>query len=189
MKPPARLLEQRMISLRSKLWLGAGGLVAILATVTVLSIVALNRYSHELDRVFKENYRSAVYCDAMKRSLDHLNSHTLHELWNQPADEFNSIAEFQAFDANLQLQIANITLPGEADLTYRLADLWHKYRQDYQAFESTATSRQQLYQSTLLPDHDQLNQIAQKIADINMANMISVDGQVKRIFSTIRGVL
>lgn len=178
-----------MISLRGKLWLGAGGLLAILVIVTVLSIVAPNRYSHELDRVFKENYNSAVNCDAMKRSLDHLNTRALRELWNQPADEFNSNAEFQAFDANLHRQIGNITLPGEGDLTLRLANLWNQYRQDYQTFESTSATRQQQYHSELLPDYDQLNQIAQKIADINMANMISIDGQVKHIFLTVRGVL
>jgi two-component system, NtrC family, sensor histidine kinase KinB len=178
-----------MISLRSKLWLGVGGLLAILAIVTALSIVALNRYSHELDRVFKENYNSAVYCDAMKRSLDHLNTRALRELWGQPADEFNSSKEFQAFDANLHWQIGNITLPGEAELTNRLADLWNKYHRDYESFESTPATRGEQYHSTLLPDYDQLKQVAQQIADINMANMISVDGQVKHIFSTVRDVL
>jgi two-component system, NtrC family, sensor histidine kinase KinB len=178
-----------MISLRSKLWLGAGGLLAILAIVTILSTVALNRYSQDLDRVFKENYRSAVYCDAMKRSLDHLNARALSELWNEPAEEFNPSDEIQAFDANLKLQIANITLPGEGDLTYHLADLWKQYQQDYARFESTPATRSEQYHAQLLPDYAQMNQIAQKIADINMANMISADGQVKRIFLTVRGLL
>ncbi|MGA3067544.1 MAG: hypothetical protein ABSF29_11935, partial [Tepidisphaeraceae bacterium] len=87
-----------MISLRSKLWFGVGGLLAILTIVTLLSIVVLNRYRFALDRVFKENYNSAVYCDAMKRSLDHLNTHALRQLWNQPADEYNPDAEYQAFN-------------------------------------------------------------------------------------------
>jgi signal transduction histidine kinase len=178
-----------MISLRSKVWLGVGGLLAILLNVTMLSIVALNEYTHELDRIFKENYNSAVYCDAMKRSLDHLNTRALRELWNQPAGEFDPTTEFQAFNANLNRQIANVTLPTEGDLTHHLADLWKQYHQDYQTFESTPAARQQLYPSQLLPDYDQLNQVAQKIADINMDNMISVDGQVKHISSTIRDVL
>jgi signal transduction histidine kinase len=178
-----------MISLRSKLWLGAGGLLAILAIVTVLSILALNAYSHELDRVFKENYDSAVYCNAMKRALDDLNTRALREFWNQPADEFNSDAEIQAFDYNLSSQIGNITLPGEAELTYHLAALWDQYRKDYQSFESTPAGRQQKYQSNLLPDYDQVTQVAQRIADINMANMVSVDGQAKHILKTVRGVL
>jgi NtrC-family two-component system sensor histidine kinase KinB len=179
-----------MISLRSKLWLGVGGLLAILTIVTVLSIVALNRYRHELDRVFKENYNSAVYCDAMKRGLDHLNTHALRQLWNQPAAQFDPSAEFQAFDANLRLQIANVTLPGEGDLTERLANLWKQYQLDYQAFESaTAAERPEQYESQLLLEYGELNQVAQRIADINMANMVSVDGQEKQMFSTVRGVL
>jgi signal transduction histidine kinase len=178
-----------MISLRSKLWLGVGGLLAILTVVTILSIVALNRYRHELDRVFKENYNSAVYCDAMKRSLDHLNTHALRQLWNQPANEFDRAAEYQAFDLNLHLQIGNVTLPGEGDLTQHLADVWKQYQLDYESFESNPSARPRQYQSNLLPEYGLANQLAQKIADINMANMISVDGQGKRMFITVRGVL
>jgi signal transduction histidine kinase len=178
-----------MISLRSRLWLGAGGLLTILAIVTVLSIMALNAYSHELDRVFKENYDSAIYCDAMKRALDHLNTRALRELWNQPADEFKVSAEFEQFNANLNSQIGNITLPGEAQLTYGLRDLWNQYRLDYQSFESTSAARQQQYQTVLLPEYGQMNRVAQKIADINMANMVSVDGEAKHIFTAVRGVL
>jgi len=178
-----------MISLRSKLWFGVGGLLAILTIVTLLSIVVLNRYRFALDRVFKENYNSAVYCDAMKRSLDHLNTHALRQLWNQPADEYNPDAEYQAFNDNLNLQIGNVTLPGEGDLTQHLANLWRQYHLDYQSFESDPATRQNQYPAELLPVYSQMNRTAQKIADINMANMISVDGQVKRMFSAVRDVL
>src|SRR5258708_38988733 len=71
-------------SLRRKLWLGFGGLLAILATVSALSVVVLTRYSRALERVFRENYDSAVYCDAMKASLDQLNSRAQALLWDEP---------------------------------------------------------------------------------------------------------
>jgi hypothetical protein len=68
----------------ARLW----GLLVILATVSILSVVVLTRYSRALDVVFRENYDSAVYCDAMKASLDQLNrvASELRECRAEPAD-------------------------------------------------------------------------------------------------------
>ena len=43
-----------MRSLRAKLALGFGGLLAILLAVSLLSIVVLTRYSHTLERAFRD---------------------------------------------------------------------------------------------------------------------------------------
>ncbi len=69
-----------MTSLRNRLWLGFGSLLLILLVVSSLSMVVFTRYSHALERVFRENYDSAVYCDAMKESLDELNTRAAIDL-------------------------------------------------------------------------------------------------------------
>jgi K+-sensing histidine kinase KdpD len=53
--------------------------------VSLLSIVVLARYSRALERVFRENYDSAVYCNQIKESLDGLNSRAQTLLWTEPA--------------------------------------------------------------------------------------------------------
>src|SRR5271170_4986160 len=103
-----------MTSLRHKLWLGFGGLLLILLVVSILSLVVLTRYSHALDRIFHENYDSAVYCDSMKESLDQLNIRAQRLIWEEPAArQIDVAAPRDQFDRSLTEQLGNCTLPGE----------------------------------------------------------------------------
>jgi len=179
-----------MTSLRNRLWLGFGSLLLILLVVSALSMFVFTRYSRALERVFRENYDSAIYCDSMKESLDQLNTRAQRMLWKGPAVQATDFTEPEdRFEANLHSQLRNCTLPGEFDATQNIAQLWKDYRVHYDQFDSTVRGRTDLYENDLLPRYDELKQLAQHIADMNMSNMISVDGQVKRTLVTVRNSL
>jgi signal transduction histidine kinase len=179
-----------MTSLRNRLWLGFGSLLLILLVVSSLSMIVFTRYSHALERVFRENYDSAVYCDAMKESLDQLNTRAQRLIWEEPAARKIDLNEIETrFDANLALQLGNVTLPGEREASQHLANLWWEYRDHYQKFNDVQTGRSDLYKKDLLPRYDELKQVAQHVADMNMSNMVSVDGQVKRTLLAVRNTL
>ncbi|HMB96757.1 MAG TPA: ATP-binding protein, partial [Tepidisphaeraceae bacterium] len=176
---------------RSKLWFGFGGLLVILVIVSIMSIAVLTRYSHALEQMFRENYDSAIYCNEMKDSLDQLNARALQLIWNkpQPSDRIDSVAQIERFETNLNQQLGNTTLPGEADLSKQLGQLWERYKSRYQDFESMESGRDVVYQHDLLPQFNQLTQLAQRVADMNMQNMVSVDGQVKHTLTDVRNAL
>ena len=178
-----------MIRLRSKLWLGFGGLLLILLIVTVTSIVVLNRYSNALHRTFRENYESAVFCNKMKASLDALNAHAQRLAWNAGARSASPEPFIAAFDANLQKQIANVTLPGEAELTNRLAESWDQYKAVYRRVDNAGADSADLYRRDLLGRYEDLERLALRIADTNMANMANLDGDVKRTAGKVRDLL
>ncbi len=179
-----------MTSLRNRLWLGFGSLLLILLVVSALSMIVFTRYSRALERVFRENYDSAIYCDAMKESLDQLNTRAQRMLWKGPAVQATDFTGPESrFDDNLGSQLNNCTLPGELDATRNIAQLWVDYRAHYDQFNSTSVGRTDLYENDLLPRYDELKQVAQHVADMNMSNMISVDGQVKRTLVTVRNSL
>jgi NtrC-family two-component system sensor histidine kinase KinB len=180
-------LEPTMISLRSKLWAGFGGQLIILLIITAISISVLNRNSEALDRVFKENYGSAVFCDAMKESLDDLNMRALELLWNPGQIQSPPDNELNRFETNLNRQIDNITLPGESELTQHLADLWKTYRLHYSQFNSNPTT--QMYRDDLLPRYRDLDHVARQISNMNMSSMLSVDGEVKQMLAKVRKAL
>jgi len=179
------------MSLRSKLWCSFGGLLLILIAVSVLSVVVLTRYSRALENVFRENYQSAVYCNGMKESLDRLNARAEHLVWreNDAAAQIDADAERKRFESDLAKQLGNISLPGETQLSERLAQLWKEYKAHYADFDAASGSRQDLYRNDLLPRHQELKEVAQKVADMNMSNMISVDGQAKRTLIEVRNAL
>jgi signal transduction histidine kinase len=171
-----------MKSLLAKLSLGFGGLLTIVLAVSLLSIIVLARYSRALERVFRENYESAVYCNEIKESLDGLNSRAQTLLWSEPADAKDSdeATGIRRFETNLNLQLGNCTLPGELELTRHIADLWKDYKSSYQQFDAAGDARREVYRKNLLPQYQELKRLAQQIADMNMSNMVSLDGQAKR---------
>ena len=179
-----------MTSLRNRLWLGFGSLLAILLVVSSLTIIVFTRYSHALEDVFRENYDSARYCDAMKEALDQLNNRAQRLVWQEPTAKTIDLAavEYQ-FDSNLMSQIRNVTLPGEKEATEHLADLWQQYRARTTAFSAATSGRRRLYEGDLLPRYEEMKQVAQRIADMNMSNMVSVDGQAKQTLLHVRNAL
>jgi NtrC-family two-component system sensor histidine kinase KinB len=180
-----------MISLRHKLWIGFGTLLLILLAVSLLTAVVLTRYSHALERVFRENYDSVTYCDQMKDAMDQLNLRALLLIWNPaPAAQIDADAEIDEFQINLNHEFGNITLPGEREHTDHLDDLWRQYQTDLQQFDAApASKRAQIYSSSLLPGFKQIHETAQWIADANISNMVSVDGRVKRTLVEVRNWL
>jgi len=171
-----------MISLRAKLAAGFGGLLLILLIVSLLSMIVLTRYSHTLERVFRENYDSAIYCDQMKAALDVLDARAQAMAWgdSDSSIQVDPAAQKQQFERNLHLQLDNCTLPGELERTRQLASIWTDYRRAYDQFDAAPSGSQDLYRRVLLPQHQSAKRAAEQLADMNMSNMVSVDGQVKR---------
>jgi signal transduction histidine kinase/HAMP domain-containing protein len=166
-------------------------LLLILIAVSVLSVVVLTRYSRVLESVFRENYQSAVYCNGMKESLDRLNARAEHLVWREQdaAARIDADVERSRFETDLARQLGNISLPGETQLSQRLAQLWQEYKAHYADFDAASDARQDLYRGDLLPRNQELKEVAQKVADMNMSNMISVDGQAKRTLIEVRNAL
>jgi signal transduction histidine kinase len=180
-----------MNSLRNKLWLAFGGLLLILVVVSVLTLIVLTRYSRTLERLFNENYDSAVYCDHMTQALDSLNLRAQQLIWDETITSSapSTAADETQFETNLHLQLGNCTLPGEAELSEHVADLWSQLRTEYDQFDSAGKNRAAVYRQNLLPRFQELKRDAQSIATMNMTNMVSVDGQVKRTLIGVRNAL
>jgi signal transduction histidine kinase len=190
-----------MISLRHKLWLGYGALLLILLAVSLLTAIVLTSYTHELERSFHENYDSAIYCNRMNEAIDRLNSRDQFLLWQDArAKEIDPAAEWSIFQSNLELQLDNCELPGEAEHTKTVADLWQRYKVAAARFDGPYSSKaapnvdssllaSDYYATTLLPLIQQIHETAQWVADLNMSNMISVNVQDKRTLANVRNAL
>jgi NtrC-family two-component system sensor histidine kinase KinB len=180
-----------MISLRNKLSIGFGALLLIVLLVSLLSYIVMTRYSRALERMLRENYDSAVYCDHMKAAVDRLNLRALMLMWNPTqADQIDSAAEKRDFDFNLDYEFHNITLAGEGAHTQHLSDVWQQYKEAMSKFDADAPGeRKALYESTLLPLFNDIHQTAQWISDANMSNLVSVDGKVKQTLVEVRNAL
>lgn len=178
-----------MKTLRGRLWLGFGGLLLILVVVSALSVIVLTRYSRVLQQVFRENYYSAVYCNQMKDALDRTDTAAQRQVWGG-ADAADIPAARDEFDQNLRKQLGNVTLAGERERTAELKIEWEQYQESLARLASSPVARRaDIYRQELLPRFQQAKRTAQQVTDMNMANMVSVDGRARGALIGVRNVM
>lgn len=93
------------VRLKTKLSLGLGFLFLVILTFGILSLYYINRLRGDSNSILKNNYESLVYSNNMLKALEDI-----------PADP----TAITAFNTNLTKQEANVTEPGEKELTESL---------------------------------------------------------------------
>jgi len=183
-----------MMSLKTKLIIGFCGLLAILLVVGVMSIRTSNDFSKSIERILRENYDSVVACYKMKGAVERLDRIAMTSLWgiSQEAPA-QSGAVFLDFEKNLRFQQRNVTVLGEQALTDRMTEEWKIYRQEFENLMkplNTEMARRDIFRNRILIQSDNLRDTTQKTIDLNLNNMVSVDGQTRiRAIETRRTLL
>jgi NtrC-family two-component system sensor histidine kinase KinB len=172
------------VSLKWKLIIALCGPLIILVAVGLISVTTVSQSSSAIERIFRENYDSVAAGFKMKDAVERLDRIAEFSLWGaieEPAGKRKST--ILQFEKNLKFQQGNVTVPGEQELTDRLTGLWNNYLKAYEAFMSSSGSdlaRLDLYRRHLLPQSREIRDTAQRIIDINLENMVSADGQVRK---------
>lgn len=172
-----------MLSLRQKLMVGFGGLLTILLVSGALSLWLLTRYSGTIEQIFRDNYDSVVYGQNMKEAIEQLDEITRSALWGEEGPVQQPVQQAIArFEENLRKERGNVTLPGERELAEELARFWVRYKAEHEWLTTKApeAERHEFYRTDFLPHARQIKARAQRVIDINLQNMISVDGQVRQ---------
>lgn len=173
-----------MVGLRHKLSLGFGGLLLIIVIIGAQSIVEFRRLGQSIDVILRENYRSVVACQDMKEALERMDSGILFVILGY-AEEGNAlIIDNEArFEKALQVELNNITLPGEGEKATSLKQLFTDYRTTLQALRARGLSndvRQSRYFRELLPFFEQVKDTADDILRLNQNNMNEANEKARR---------
>jgi len=164
-----------MIGLRQKLSFGFGGLLLIILIIGIQSIVYLTKLGESIDVILRENYRSVIACQQMKEALERMDSGILFELlgYTEKGNELIRKNEL-AFEMALEVELHNITLPGEGERASHLQGLFGKYKTTLKRVEDSKTPiavRRNAYFTELFPLFLQIKDIASEILRINQQNM------------------
>ncbi len=173
-----------MFSLKSKLILGFSALLAVAVIVGAIGAGVVNSYSQALTRILRENYDSIVYCEAMKKALDDFRDEVQDAaLLNQYLDSAALEAAKREFSKHLDFERGNITLHGEADSVEKVTVLWTSLQLEAAVLlENTLSDslRAKQYHDGFRPLSEELQRTVQSISDMNLSNMIAVDGAAQR---------
>jgi hypothetical protein len=164
-----------MIGLRQKLSLGFGGLLLIILIIGIQSFVQFTELGESIDVILRENYRSVIACQQMKEALERMDSGILFELlgYTEKGDELIRKNEL-VFEMALQVELNNITLPGEGEKANHLQSLFGQYKTVLKRIEDSKTPvsvRRNAYFTDLFPLFLQIKDMAGEILRMNQQNM------------------
>jgi NtrC-family two-component system sensor histidine kinase KinB len=173
-----------MLGLRQKISLGFGALLVIIVIIGSQSIVHLSNLGASIDVILRENYRSVIACQQMKEALERIDSGVLFGLLGhtRQGDELvrNNLG---AFEASLQTELGNITLPAEGEMAARLRDLYRQYEALLKGVTDPAQPadvRGQAYFTGLLPLFGEIKNQADEILQLNQRNMSDANDRARR---------
>ncbi|HVO68254.1 MAG TPA: ATP-binding protein [Syntrophales bacterium] len=164
-----------MLGLRHKLLLGFGGLLLIIALIGIQSITKVTTLGGAIDVILKENYQSVLACQDMKESLERMDSGALFIISGSEKEGREAIdGNVPVFEKALQIELNNITLPGEGEKAAHLRELFGRYRTMIQAIGDktlSAERRRQIYYTDLFPLFREIKDTANVILTMNQQNM------------------
>ncbi len=179
-----------MLGLRQKLSLGFGVLLLIIAIIGVQSILNLTKLGDSIDVILRENYRSVIACQQMKEALERIDSGLLFTLLGESTQGVELIRKNElAFEKALQIELNNITVPGEGEKASHLRELYGRYKITLTSVEEPgkpAAFRRNAYFADLLPLFGQIKDTADWILQMNQQNMSEANDQARRSAASAR---
>jgi NtrC-family two-component system sensor histidine kinase KinB len=164
-----------MLGLRQKLSLGFAGLLTIMLVIGVQSISRISTLGESIDVILRENYRSVIACQNMKEALERIDSGVLFTLLGYTEEGEAAISENKlTFEQALQIELNNITLPGEADSVAHLEKLYERYDTTLGHMRDSKVPlalRRDIYFTSLLPLFQMVKDAADEILWMNQQNM------------------
>lgn len=165
-------------TLRIKLLLGLIPLLVIMLGLGLWAIAILDHLGGRIKVILQENYESVIAAEGMKEALERMDSAALFAINGR--DEL-ARQQFEAsqpvFQANLEKEQKNVTLvaEGEQELADRLTTSYKTYLEQSRAFYTLPVTdrekRSDFYFGVLNKTFTQIKNDADKVLDINQANM------------------
>jgi NtrC-family two-component system sensor histidine kinase KinB len=173
-----------MLGLRQKISLGFGGLLIIILLIGIQSIIQLSRLGDSIDVILRENYRSVIACQEMKEALERIDSGILFSLQgNTPKGQEQIRINEQAFEKALQVELNNITVPGEGEKAALMQKYFNQYKlalKDAVGSPPSIMHHRQAYFNDLLPLFDRIKGNANEILQMNQQNMHEANDRARR---------
>jgi two-component system, NtrC family, sensor histidine kinase KinB len=172
-----------MLSLRQKLLLGFGGLLLIMLIGVIQSIIQFSHLGQSIDVILKENYRSVVACQDMKEALERMDSGVLFAFlgYQQLGNEQIKKNE-AAFEKALDIELHNITIPGEGGKAATLQALFTSYQAKIHDLQKQSPSggARRVYFDEILPLFQQVKSTADDILQMNQRNMNEANDRARK---------
>ena len=168
--------------MKKRIFLGLAPLFVLLIAMGAYAVSLFTKLGNSVDVILRENFRSVLAGQQMKESAERMDSALFFSLVGQEERARKMYAEYvPVFDENLNVEMHNITLPGEQALADKVQALHDHYIQRAEVFWQTADipMRRQMYFDEMLPTFTAVKDTAQDIIRINQDNMVEADREAR----------
>lgn len=183
-------------TLRTKLLLGLTPLLAIMVGLGGWAVATLDHLGGRIDVILRENYQSVLAAEGMKEALERLDSASQFAVSGQDERAVRQHREnLPIFQKNLEKEQRNVTLveEGEQILSDRITETYSKYLKECNAFYKLpprpVEARSEFYFKRLYPIFLELKSDADRVLEINQANMITEDRKARNAATQSRRVM
>ena len=174
-----------MVGIRKKLLMIFGAFIVFIVVISSFTFVHIDRLGKAINVILRENYRSVAACQDMKESLERIDSGALFVLLGNEHEGRRLVAiHSEKFASALDVELGNITLPGEKDKAEQIRSLFGAYIRsvsDVLRPDLSPEKRKHRYFSTIQPKFHGINEAAQAILDMNQKNMSDASESAKKL--------
>jgi signal transduction histidine kinase/HAMP domain-containing protein len=176
-------MKRYRASLRTRLRLGLGAMVAALAILSVAAVLSLDRLGGAVATILRENYASVILCEQMKEALERQDSAALFAAVGHARIARPMLAENRkSFEAAFAREEKNLTIPGEDELVREIGALYRDYVATVDAvFAGPAEAQSEAYFRELLPRFTAIKDRVQNVLHLNQNRMEDADQQGKEL--------
>jgi len=177
-----------MLGIRQKLWLGFGGLLVIMAGIGILTIRQLEELGKAIDIILQENYRSVIAGQDMREAAEQADCGVLFSLLGDEDKGRAMVADgIKSFSSALDVEMHNITMPGEGALASQLQKSFACYRQQLPKVMDASRplpERRHAYFTQLLPALNAIRTQTMAVLQMNQNNMYEANQAARQQAST-----
>src|SRR5262249_52183964 len=175
---------KRPLMLRNRILLGLAPIFILLIAMGIYAVLLFTRLGGAIDVILRENFRSVLAAQNMKEAAERMDSGLFFTLVGEEERGRNLYEQnLPIFRENLNIELNNITLPGERELAEKVAQLHQRYVEREKTFDATPdlNTRREMYFREMLPTFTEIKDTANTILRINQEAMIKADRDARRI--------
>jgi NtrC-family two-component system sensor histidine kinase KinB len=152
--------------MKRRIFLGLAPLFILLLVMGGCAVSLFARLGNSVDVILRENFRSVVAGQGMKEAAERMDSALFFSLVGEEERGMKMYGQnLPLFQENLDLELHNITLPGEQELADKIRNLQQQYTARARTFWKTMDleTRRKTYFSEMLPMFTAIKDTAQEI--------------------------
>ena len=170
--------------MKQRIFLGLAPLFLLLLAMGAYAVSLFTKLGNSVDVILRENFRSVVAGQQMKETAERMDSALFFSLVGEEERARKMYAQnAPEFRENLNVEMHNITLPGEQQLADKVRTLHERYTKRAETFWQTpdVAARRQMYFNEMLPTFTGVKDTAQEIIRINQDNMVEADRDARML--------